>query len=51
MKKSSVRVSMGPAEGGIASLVIMAKKIPRPKTRGPVKMFSPGSGLSWEDKL
>ena len=28
----------------------MAKKIPR-KTRGPVKMFSPGSGLSWEDKL
>jgi len=28
----------------------MAKKIPR-KTRGPVKIFSPGSGLSWEDKL
>ena len=30
----------------------MAKqiKIPR-KTKGPVEFFSPGSGLSWEDKL
>ena len=29
----------------------MAKiKVPK-KTRGPVKFFSPGSGLSWEDKL
>ena len=28
----------------------MAKKIPK-KTRGPVKFFSPGSGLSLEDKL
>ena len=29
----------------------MAKKIPKVKTRGPVKFFSPGSGLSWEEKL
>ena len=29
----------------------MAKiKVPK-KTKGPVKFFSPGSGLSWEDKL
>ena len=29
----------------------MAKiKVPK-KTRGPAKFFSPGSGLSWEDKL
>ena len=29
----------------------MAKKIPKVKSRGPVKFFSPGSGLSWEEKL
>ena len=29
----------------------MAKKIPKIRSKGPVKFFSPGSGLSWEDKL
>jgi len=29
----------------------MAKKIPKVRSKGPVKFFSPGSGLSWEDKL
>ena len=28
----------------------MAQKIPK-RTKGPVEFFSPGSGLSWEDKL
>jgi len=29
----------------------MAKKILKVRSKGPVKFFSPGSGLSWEDKL